>query len=77
MGVSKERAQKEVDSFNAYFKKLPLKERKDYYGNKGASIESYRCCGSPEFRKFKDGDCPIGCTVSSAIVEDLDDLYKT
>ena len=64
-------AEEEVRRFNEYFDSLPPKKQKDYYGNH-ASIALYeqcfRCGGSyTDFRHFKEGDCPDGCTIQPII----------
>ena len=71
VACSRTDAEKEVRSFNEYFDTLSPKKRLDY-GNKHASIKSYehcfRCGGSyNNFRAFKSGDCPDGCTLQSII----------
>lgn len=72
-GVSREYAENEVKKFNRYFKKLSLKDRKDYYGNKPANILPYETCwcgnSYTNFKKSKKNDCPNGVTMSAIIVE--------
>ena len=70
--MSRERAQSEVDQFNAYYEALSPEKREKYYGNKPASIATYeRCffCGQTDgdFRPYQDGDCPTGCTIQPVI----------
>ena len=70
--MSRERAQSDVDQFNAYYEALSPEKREEYYGNKPASIATYeRCffCGQTDgdFRPYQDGDCPTGCTVQPVI----------
>lgn len=66
--VSLKEAQHSVASFNTYFASLTLKQQKEYYGGKGASMATYLSCflcGNKYtgFRKYKEGDCPDGCTI--------------
>ena len=70
--MSRERAQSDVDQFNAYYEALSPKKREEYYGSKPASIATYeRCffCGQTDgdFRPYQDGDCPMGCTIQPVI----------
>lgn len=74
MGVSREFAQSEVDSFNTYFYSLSQEKQQENYGGKPATIQSYefcRNCGSyyTNFRNFEPGDCPTGVTLNPIIYE--------
>ena len=71
MGISREKAQAEVDSFNEWFNLQPP-EVQDSYGGKPSSIRLYEgCfhCGKKDFRETKIGDCPNGVTIQPVIVE--------
>lgn len=66
--VSKEYMENEVSRFNKYFYSLPLKKRKEYYGNKPSSFDNYtKCffCSGPytNFRKAKKEEIPYGSTM--------------
>lgn len=68
MSVTKKVAQKSVKDFNDFFKTLPLVKRKDYYGNKKASIKSYKSCFScgntyKDFRIALSEEIPRGSTI--------------
>ena len=74
-GVSRAFAQAGVDKFNSYFDSLTTKQQSDYYGGKSASIRDYEHCGRcgglfTNFRPFRAGDCPDGCTLNPIIVEE-------
>lgn len=72
-GVTREYAEAEVKRFNEFFDRSPQDVR-DSYGNRHSSVTAYeRCfrCGGPHtnFRDAKEGDAPIGVTMSPIIVE--------
>ena len=74
MGLTREYAQAEVDSFNVYYDTLTPEQQQEYYGGKRSSIKNYeRCfhCGQTDgdFRPSKDDDCPRGCTIQPTIYE--------
>jgi len=75
-GVTREFAEAEVKRFNEYYEKLSPQKQQDYYGGTKSSLRQYeRCgCGNPHtnFRAFKEGDCPDGCTLGPIIREDHD-----
>lgn len=79
MAISREFAQAEVDSFN----NMPQEKRDAGWGDYDesgkvipgsstpATIDRYVCmlCGGSSFREYKEGDCPVGCTINSVIWE--------
>jgi hypothetical protein len=71
MAVTRAYAEEQTKHFNGYFDTLSSGQRDDYYGNKPASVASYEKCwcsnSYKNFRKFKQGDCPDGCTISPII----------
>ncbi len=71
MEVSRDHAENEVRKFNLYFDGLSKKEQDDYYGGNKSSIKHYDGChcgnSYKNFRDFKPGDCPDGCTISPII----------
>lgn len=71
--VSRKYAIQQVKEFNVYYDALD-QETKNMFGGKGATMETYeRCfsCGQTDedFRPFKEGDCPTGCTIQPTIYE--------
>lgn len=66
MGVTREYAQQEVDSFNKHFAGLSESDKEMYGGP--SSLDSYRCCNAG-FRLAEPGDCPDQCTISAVIWE--------
>lgn len=72
MQVSRIYAEDEVKKFNTYFDSLSKKEQETYYSSKKSSIRIYEVCNLcgtcyHNFRRFKDGDCPTGCTIGPII----------
>ena len=72
--INRKHAEKEVESFNQYFLRLPVRKRKQYYNNTESNIKYYEQCylcgGSyRNFRPSKLRDCPDGVTVSPIIHE--------
>jgi len=70
--VSREYAETETKSFNKYFKTLPKKIQKEFYGGKGASITFYeqcfRCGGSyKNFKRALKKEIPLGSTMQPII----------
>lgn len=70
--VTRHYAETEVQQFNEYFAGLSKEEQDDFYGGTKSSIVSYeRCffCGNvyTDFRKSKEDDCPVGCTLGPII----------
>ena len=60
MPYTRERAQREVDNFNAAFDQMPP-EHQEMYGGRRASIDNYigcLTCGSTDFRRAADDDFP-------------------
>lgn len=76
--VTRAYAEAEVASFNVYFNSLTTDEQQNFYGGKGASIQSYKCmlCGGSLFRPSLPGDCPDGCTLNPVICDELADKCK-
>lgn len=72
-GLSRESAERAAREFVEYWKATP--KAKDTWENVTYenSIAQYKCCGSTEFRKAKDGDCPNGVTIGGVIC-DLENL---
>lgn len=75
-GIPRLRAEAEVVRFNLFFATLSEKQRHDYYGGKSSTISDYEhcvACGNPfsNFRAFRPGDCPNGCTLSPIIIEEM------
>ena len=70
MAYTREKAQTEVDGFNAWYNEQPP-ETQEHYGNRPSSITRYEgChCGSKEFRAYREGDCPRGVTIGPTIWE--------
>jgi hypothetical protein len=71
MPYTRAEAQAEVDQFNAWFVQQ-TDETKANYGGKQSTVKDYEgCdrCGGLEFRPFKSGDCPDGCTIGPVIYE--------
>jgi len=72
MQVSRKHAEKEVETFNAYFDTVPKKEQQLFWGGKKADISSYercnRCGGSyKKFKKATQKEIPFGSTISPII----------
>ena len=75
--VTRKFAEAEVKDFNEYFDGLD-EAGKGFFGNKKSRIETYeKCfhCGGAwtDFRPFKDGDCPQGCTLQPIIYDIYDE----
>jgi len=68
--VTRKHAESEVKKFNEYFKTLPLKQRKEFYGNKPSMIVDYEgCfrCGN-SYKNFKKAKkIPYGSTIQPII----------
>ena len=73
MAVTKAFAEHEVAKFNEYFDTLSPIKQQDYYRGRRSSLEDYTCqvCRGTEFRDYKEGDCPDGCTISAVVCEDI------
>lgn len=77
MGVTKAWALAQVKKFNAYYRTLSVQDQHDFYGGKKSSLEKdYKYCqvcgaegNKVNFRLFKAGDCPDGCTIGPVIYE--------
>lgn len=72
--VTRGAAEAEVELFNSYYATLTPEKQQDYYGGKTSSIKNYEHCFFcsnifTNFRVFKPGDCPDGCTISPIIEE--------
>ena len=72
VGISEADAIAHVDSFNRFFATLDTDERRNTFGNRLASLETYqRCfrCGSPsaDFVPATNTDCPPGVTLQAVI----------
>ena len=70
--VSRKYAVQEITDFNEYFDSLSEKEQDQFYGGKRSNIMNYEHCGVcngsyKNFREFKVGDCPDGCTLNPII----------
>lgn len=70
--VSRKQAENEIKRFNEYFEALPMQQQEDFYGGKESSIYQYEHCFScggsyKNFRDYRTGDCPDGCTLQSII----------
>jgi len=74
MAVTRKFAEEQVTEFNTFYASLSFDEQMQFYRGSCSSIKSYeRCffCGQTEgdFRKAKDRDCPVGCTIQPTIWE--------
>jgi ribosomal protein L37E len=72
--VTRKYAEEQVAKFNDFYDSLDKEKQNDYYGGKCASIKSYEhCmrCGNvyKDFREYKNGDCPDGCTIGPIIMK--------
>lgn len=76
-GISLADAKRAVKSFNDYYKSLSKKDQYEFYGLKKASLKhDYMTCDScggshKNFRQFKPGDSPDGCTMGPIVVNKL------
>lgn len=66
-GVTQAYAENAVKEFNAWYDTQPEAVQESYGGP--ASITTYQgCwCGGNDFRPTKEGDCPVGVTLSPVI----------
>lgn len=72
MSIPRTQAEDEVKKFNAYYETLDKKNKKEYYGGTGSSLDFYehchRCGGDyKDFRPMEVGDCPSGSTLNPVI----------
>lgn len=69
MGHTREYAQAEVDSFNEMFYKAKA-EGRPLCWDTPATIDIWENpCGKGKLKPAVEGDCPIGCTITSIIYE--------
>jgi len=73
-GVTRAFAEAEVERFNQFYRSSPPETKELYNGP--SSIAHYECCNrcGNEYTNFRDSietDCPIGCTLSPIIVEEV------
>jgi len=73
-GIARKSAEEEVENFNLFYDSLN-EERKSWYSGK-SKIENYEKCfncggGYENFRKSKNEDCPVGCTIQPIIYEEI------
>lgn len=68
--VTRGYAEAQVHKFNEYYQTLHIKE-KGYYGGPATVLQYEKCknCGGnyKEFKDFREGDCPEGCTINPII----------
>lgn len=69
--VTYKEAFRQTFKFNKYFDTLNKEQKELYYNNTKASAKLYTQCflghSYTQFRDFKEGDCPDGCTQSPII----------
>ncbi len=74
VAVSLDYATDQITKFNKFFSTLPKEVQINLYGGNGASLKEYlHCwCGNSykNFRDFKPGDCPDGCTIGPILDRD-------
>lgn len=71
MAYTRQQAQEEVDQFNAFYDSAPP-ETQAHYGGRSSLARYERCwCGANEFRPYRHGDYPIGCTIGPVIAENV------
>lgn len=69
MGCTREYAQAEVESFNEMFYNAKAKGE-ELCWDKPATIAIYENpCGKGKLKPAAEGDCPIGCTITTIIYE--------
>lgn len=75
VAVSRQYAEDAVAPFLEYFNGLSKETQESLYGGKQNVIQDYETCefcGGPHtnFREYKHGDCPDGCTIGPIIYEE-------
>lgn len=74
MGISRECAESESQSFLEAYDEMPREHQEIYGDERPDPMRQYeRCffCGQTDgdFRKAEEGDCPPGCTIQPTIWE--------